>query len=215
MMNDIVSIFQDDKDLLELIPSSSFIIDYLHEIRDIFDLPEKQIVENDEFIGRRRNVGQSSGIILQLSLAEISDEKESSVNRIISNRLGSLPFVEGHDLYLGVSPTEYTHQYGIISINVYFEGYRQYYQNESRKNFKNTLPKRINQTTNNPTITSKTFALIKRISIKDAAMGVHYQYFFNSESISLEEVLNAISDYCDGNAKWMSFDIVCLVPIGE
>lgn len=215
MMTEIKTSILEADEFMDSISSSSFILDYIHEIRDIFDLPNIDMSVSKEYSGRRRNVGQSSGIILQFTFANLNDDIINTLSKNISNIVDKIEYVVGHNLYLGVTPEKYSLQHGIFSLNVFFKGYRQYYQNESRKNFKISLPAKINKNVDKPIISSKTFSLLKKDTIMNAAMGIHYEYFFELGSIEMEHVVDIISQYCYKNAKWNSFDILCLVPIGD
>ena len=72
-------------------------------------------------------------------------------------------------------------QTGTLIVSVYFEGYKQNYQNDSRRTLKDILPKICSDSNLQVEIYPITFSLIKTVSGKiTRATGAQYQYGYSN-----------------------------------
>ena len=110
---------------------------------------------------------------------------------------------------------------GYLLLSVYFSGYEEYYQNETRRNFGNdprrkqgSIPEHIKKISRNIKLEPIDFSLIRGViqiaGVRGGtrARGAQQLYRYEtSGSEQVRELCNKIAEYCKRKKMWKRFDL--------
>ena len=131
---------------------------------------------------------------------------------------------------------------GILIVNVFFKGYKDYYPNESRRNLRNIVPNKVRKIGLN--LEPLQFSLIRSIEGSNKrcpecktmttedkcphcdvkthstrigqSVGVEYQYRYKDISKEkFKETYDEIKNYCENSSMWSTCKIMYADDIGE
>ncbi|MFQ6061045.1 MAG: hypothetical protein ACE5KV_07125 [Thermoplasmata archaeon] len=106
---------------------------------------------------------------------------------------------------------------GVFIVSAYFKGYKDYYQNESRKDLKEKLPKRLEDEGLDVTLEPLQFSLIRHVDETGRSRSIGVTYFYRFKDMKPEEYreLHKLAQhFLENNAKWSHHQILVGSRVG-
>jgi len=106
---------------------------------------------------------------------------------------------------------------GVLVVTVYFKGYKDYYQNESRKELRDQVPGIDKEENLSVDLEPLQFCLVRRVTEegRSRAIGVLYTYSYTNMTPDRFRTLHQkLSDLLRKKKKWSHYDIMVASNVG-
>ena len=106
---------------------------------------------------------------------------------------------------------------GVLVVTVYFRGYKDYYQNESRKELKDQVPKIDKEEKLGISLEPLQFCLVRKVTEegRGRSIGVVYTYSYSNMTPEKFRIFHRhLSSLLARKSKWSHFDIMVASNIG-
>jgi len=106
---------------------------------------------------------------------------------------------------------------GVLVVTVYFKGYRDYYQNESRQELRDQVPKIDEENNLSINLEPLQFCLVRKVTEegRGRSIGVLYTYSYSNMTPNKFRVFHKhLTSVLERKSKWSHFDVMIASNVG-
>ena len=106
---------------------------------------------------------------------------------------------------------------GVLVVTVFFKGYKDYYQNESRKELRDQVPKIDKDNNLEISLEPLQFCLVRKVTEEGRARSIGVLYTFsyaNMTPYKFRVLHNGLEELLEKKAKWSHYDIMVASNVG-